>query len=920
MRKKKADKLVGRIESADSKKSQKIFNPNKSNLTKSQLQAIKYAEELRVHEGDLKNVHEPKETKESEKCPNVNVYAVKKLKLLQPALNKAECKVVVARPAPPDAPLKNPTIKLATPVADVFTITLYCKRILLLFLKDENEFLGGIQLNAKGQIIPYGLLGSVGDFVAQAMKRGVSQDVLRKVIGDGEDEKPPSSEAPVTNFEVKKKKKKRIFGTDLLREDKPLRNWEKHMRIRRYQQEYLACMLNKNVEDLAMNQGEMLRKVSEHQNIIDATLPFLEAGKGVRAGSEFWQEAVVVGSDPCTALHSTLTNTQKGYAPPISFVDTSSYILCREKGLQKDRIGLSTHKPWLRSNYLQQRMHQIDNLAYELNPHIPRTDGLIVLGQNHSSIQQQVECDKLRRLYRFGTAVASFDMNNKDDDNIGVVTNLQTCDDNDGVGDYGSDPTRRPSSGATTTAALTPRLPVTNFDPDEGIPQIRRVQNFVCGPSIIFGDFRATFCEKCHRGEDEDGAVGNDDGDAVFGCRCNHEDVDVRLLMECSINQKQQCKNPFDLDEPLISKFYFSPSPGFIIPGETSEFRFHFKSLESGIFQECWSFKTHPLLNAGRSLGVTLKGVVVRADDHFWTRQSIEKCLSKRESNQIAENIVRSVLLNVNKITSAVHGATSPVIPLLEVDIFIQKNVRKLNEDDDVTKADMTSTMMSNIHATLMYNNINDLIPTTNIKPVTNFELPETAQQQKSETGQTQQTQPEAGQPEGQQISNREPRQAAKTNTTRPIITNRSSNPVEQNQTLKPSSSLSSSSSPSSSFSSSSSSSSSSQPIVSVEDVWDLDVDTLKSLIMSLPGDCDEREMCLERLNATLLKMSYFVVQPCQQSLNNILRPATSGGCSAKLYDGIKYKEKFYSLAHNTILNLTSDLGLFLDDVTSLLT
>ena len=53
---------------------------------------------------------------------------------------------------------------------------------------------------------------------------------------------------------------------------------------------------------------------------------------------------------------------------------------------------------------------------------------------------------------------------------------------------------------------------------------------------------------------------------------------------------------------------------GVILPGETKTFTFFFKSLNAGIFRECWEFGTHPTLLGGASLQVNLHAVSLAQD------------------------------------------------------------------------------------------------------------------------------------------------------------------------------------------------------------------------------------------------------------------------------------------------------------------
>ena len=61
-----------------------------------------------------------------------------------------------------------------------------------------------------------------------------------------------------------------------------------------------------------------------------------------------------------------------------------------------------------------------------------------------------------------------------------------------------------------------------------------------------------------------------------------------------------------------------------LLPGEVLDFPFHFKSRNPGIFSELWKLATSPVLNQGRQLLITLKGVSSQADLYQERRDEIE--------------------------------------------------------------------------------------------------------------------------------------------------------------------------------------------------------------------------------------------------------------------------------------------------------
>lgn len=61
-----------------------------------------------------------------------------------------------------------------------------------------------------------------------------------------------------------------------------------------------------------------------------------------------------------------------------------------------------------------------------------------------------------------------------------------------------------------------------------------------------------------------------------------------------------------------------------ILPGETKTFTFFFKSLNAGVFRECWAFGTHPTLLGGAVLQVNLYAVSLAQDIFMGDRKLLE--------------------------------------------------------------------------------------------------------------------------------------------------------------------------------------------------------------------------------------------------------------------------------------------------------
>ena len=72
-----------------------------------------------------------------------------------------------------------------------------------------------------------------------------------------------------------------------------------------------------------------------------------------------------------------------------------------------------------------------------------------------------------------------------------------------------------------------------------------------------------------------------------------------------------------------IQRFYFDTRGGVLLPGETLNFEFMFKSEMSGVFTEYWSLCTGPLLCGGRPIHIKLTGIAYTEDIHVQQRNNI---------------------------------------------------------------------------------------------------------------------------------------------------------------------------------------------------------------------------------------------------------------------------------------------------------
>ncbi|XP_025771898.1 MYCBP-associated protein [Puma concolor] len=126
-----------------------------------------------------------------------------------------------------------------------------------------------------------------------------------------------------------------------------------------------------------------------------------------------------------------------------------------------------------------------------------------------------------------------------------------------------------------------------------------------------------------------------------------------------------------DLKRNRMERFYFNNREGVILPGETKTFTFFFKSLNAGIFRECWEFRTHPALLGGALLQVNLRAVSLTQDVFREERKLLKDKLAAHEAVTIVDSVLQELLSGI----LTPERAPSPVDAYLtEEDLFRHRN------------------------------------------------------------------------------------------------------------------------------------------------------------------------------------------------------------------------------------------------------
>ncbi|XP_029068677.1 MYCBP-associated protein isoform X3 [Monodon monoceros] len=471
-------------------------------------------------------------------------------------------------------------------------------------------------LYGSDQILPHHILGSLQDFKRIAVARGNTQlaelihtpPCLMTLISAKEE---PKQEAP------KEEKAHPPWAPPL--QHNFLKNWQRHIALRKKQQEALSERLKRPVGELLMCTGEAYRKIQEERELLDQTLPTRPDGKGCELTSGFWSQPEYLG-DEMMGLVMTKTKTQRGLVEPITHVRKPRSIQV-EMGLpaQKDAWYRYT---WDRSLFLIYRRKELQSIMAELDFSQQDIDGLEVVGKGRP----------------FSTVM---------------------------VEDYSVfERSQENSSGDTVHLDLLANYP-------DVVPMP------ILGPSLLFCGKPACWIR---------GSNPEDKRHVGIAVRLTFETLEgEKASSELTVvnngtvaiwygwRRRSQLDSFQDLKQNRMQRFYFNNREGVILPGETRNFPFFFKSLNAGIFRECWEFGTHPTLLGGALLQVNLHAVSLTQDLFRDERKLLENKLASHEAVTIVESMLQELLRGI----LTPERAQSPVDAYLtEEDLFHHRNPR----------------------------------------------------------------------------------------------------------------------------------------------------------------------------------------------------------------------------------------------------
>ncbi|XP_078257334.1 MYCBP-associated protein isoform X2 [Rhinoraja longicauda] len=451
------------------------------------------------------------------------------------------------------------------------------------------------------------------DTEGRVLPHSVLGSLMANMIADRLPSEPKPQELPV----YEKKPDDNIYA-NLHDQDNALANWQWHMAERKRTQKILSKLLDKPVEDLVMNQWEDLGQMRQQSTLIDQTIAALGPGKGYSIGSEFWNIPPWIG-DELSGVRATLNQTERGFPPPIVHVGKSR-TMKQETGTDFAESEQCYRKCLSKNLHLKQRLEEMKTVLRHLDFREPDIDQLEVIGTGRSYSSMSVE--------------------------------------------------RFPKEDVPSTPHDKEKIELLNNYPNV-------IDEPIIGPSIMFCGHPARWIKDSCSHKDEVGMIVRLVFEAMAGDRatsCLELVNDGTTVIHYKWKRLPEPKHcVMSPRNAWMQRFYFSTNSGVILPGETINFPFTFKSPNAGVFTDIWEFCTHPVLLTGASLHVALWGVALFADRNEETRQQLQADLEMKEKMAIVERILNKVVAGVQ---TPQRSRSPPGAPLTEEEIFEKNNPR----------------------------------------------------------------------------------------------------------------------------------------------------------------------------------------------------------------------------------------------------
>ncbi|XP_031600246.1 MYCBP-associated protein [Oreochromis aureus] len=437
----------------------------------------------------------------------------------------------------------------------------------------------GVRFDEHGMILSYTILGSLEDYRTYLEAKGETELVKRipNSLGDPLCEAKERSPPDAVETETLSSQRN-IQGT-------ALQNWDKHVRHRRQQQDFLSDLLHRPVENLLMNQANHYRETQEQREFLNRVMPLIHSGYGYRVGSEFWSLPQRYG-DEMSGITATLTQTERGRRKPITQMGQPQRI-CQESGIICAETLRPASQTWSQSAYLQHQRQLLKEVLQDMDINKPDISELVVIGSGKPSYSPLLENEEEEM-----ESKQNLDSLAQHEDVHLDVPTLRFCGQ---VATWtGNSLSKQGEVGISATIffeALTGEIVTSHLD----------LHNE--GSTVIFYSWQ-------------------------------------QLPKPYSFpNLGSQTQKVH---------FYFNASSGVILPGETQRVEFLFKSEKPVIKTEIWQLSTHPVLLQGASMQVVLRGISLYQDRSADERLFIETKLEKVVWEKICRSIVYEALYQVH--------------------------------------------------------------------------------------------------------------------------------------------------------------------------------------------------------------------------------------------------------------------------------
>ncbi|XP_042071916.1 MYCBP-associated protein isoform X3 [Haplochromis burtoni] len=438
----------------------------------------------------------------------------------------------------------------------------------------------GVRFDEHGMILPHTILGSLEDYRSYLEAKGETELVKRipNSLGDPLCEAKERSPSDAVETETLSSQRN-IQGN-------ALQNWDKHVRHRRQQQDFLSDLLHRPVEKLLMNQANHYRETQEQREFLNRVMPLIHSGYGYRVGSEFWSLPQRYG-DEMSGITATLTQTEWGRQKTITQMGQPRRI-CQESGIICAETIWPASRTWSQSTYLQHQRQLIKEVLQDMDINKPDISELVVIGSGKPSYSLSLENEEEEM-----ESKQNLDPLAQHEDVRLDVPTLRFCGQ---VATWtGNSLSKQGEIGISATIffeALTGEIVTSHLD----------LHNE--GSTVIFYSWQQL--------------------------PKPYNFPNLRL-------QTQKVH------------FYFNASSGVILPGEIQRVEFLFKSEKPVIKTEIWQLSTHPVLLQGASMQVVLRGISLYQDRTADERLFIEQTkLEKVVREKICRSIVYEMLYQVH--------------------------------------------------------------------------------------------------------------------------------------------------------------------------------------------------------------------------------------------------------------------------------